>query len=252
MEVTILGSGTNLHPRRAGAGYLVRTDRPFLMDFGPRTLSNLLKTTADRHKIQHLLFTHYHADHFADFIPFFFDAVCHSKFGGHREDLTIIGPAGTKALFGMMLRVFPSFGDGRFRVRLKEVYRDPFQIGKTRITPVPVSHTNSQVCLGYRIAYHGRTLGYSGDAMYDPSLIRLCRHADVAILDCSFPKDRPGAAHMHAGECGKVAREAGVKRLVLSHLYPAADRRNVKLQAARNFGGHIVVAKDRMTIRIGP
>ena len=63
MRVTILGSGTNLHPHRAAAGYLVQTDNLFLMDFGPRTLSNLLKTRVDRHQIQYLLFTHYHADH---------------------------------------------------------------------------------------------------------------------------------------------------------------------------------------------
>ena len=70
MRVTILGSGTNLHPRRAAAGYLVKTDQNFLMDFGPRTLSNLLKTTVNHHQIQYLFFTHYHADHFSDFITF--------------------------------------------------------------------------------------------------------------------------------------------------------------------------------------
>ena len=78
MQVTILGSGTNLHPTRAAAGYLIQTDAPIVLDFGPRTLSNLLKTGLDRHTIQYLLFTYYHADHFSDFLTFFFDAICHS------------------------------------------------------------------------------------------------------------------------------------------------------------------------------
>ena len=121
MHVTILGSGTNLHPRRAAAGYLVKTDHLFLMDFGPRTLSNLLKTTVDRHQIQYLLFSHFHADHFSDFITFFFDAVCHSKFVAPRADLTVIGPKGTKGLFGTILRTFPNFKDADFRITLKEV-----------------------------------------------------------------------------------------------------------------------------------
>mgnify|MGYP003338745424 FL=1 len=56
MRLTILGSGTNLHPTRAAAGYLVRTDHTMLLDFGPRTLSNLLKTGVDRHRITHILF----------------------------------------------------------------------------------------------------------------------------------------------------------------------------------------------------
>ncbi len=188
MQVTILGSGTNLHPRRAAAGYLVKTDNLFLMDFGPRTLSNLLKTKVDRHRIQYLLFTHYHADHFSDFITFFFDAVCHSRFVVRRADLMIIGPKGTKALFGSILRTFPSFSDSEFRVTLKEVGTRSFTIGKTRVTPVPVTHTEHQICLGYRMTYQGRTLAYSGDASYAPNLIRLCRSVDLAILDCSFPQ----------------------------------------------------------------
>src|SRR5574337_1116035 len=99
MRLTILGSGTNIHPARAAAGYLVRTDHTILLDFGPRTLSNLLKTGVDRHGITHILFSHFHADHFSDFITFFFDAVYHSKFVGPRPDLILIGPQGTKRLF---------------------------------------------------------------------------------------------------------------------------------------------------------
>lgn len=250
MHVTILGSGTNLHPRRAAAGYLVKTDQVFLMDFGPRTLSNLLKTTVNHHQIQYLLFTHYHADHFSDFITFFFDAVCHSKFVAPRPDLTVIGPKGTKVLFETILRSFPSFNEADFNVRLKEVGSRSLTVGKTRIIPVPVTHTDQQHCLGYRIEYQGRTLAYSGDATYAPNLIRLCRNVDLAILDCSFPKNRPGTAHMHAGECGQVAQKAGVKRLVLSHFYPIADRFDVKKQAAQVFHGNIIRARDGMALTV--
>ena len=50
MRLTILGSGTNVHPTRAAAGYLVRTDQCILLDFGPRTLMNLIKTGVNRHQ----------------------------------------------------------------------------------------------------------------------------------------------------------------------------------------------------------
>ena len=250
MRITILGSGTNLHPRRAAAGYLVKTDLPFLMDFGPRTLMNLLKTTVDRHQIQYLLFTHYHADHFSDFITFFFDAVCHSKFVSPRADLTVIGPKGTKSLFNTMLQAFPSFNDADFRVTLKEVGSHAFTIGKTLVTPVPVTHSDRQHCLGYRIEYQGKSLAYSGDATYASNLIRLCRNVDLAVLDCSFPKNRPGMAHMHAEECGQVAHQAGVKHLLLSHFYPVAERYDVKKQAARVFGGKITRARDGLTMTV--
>ncbi len=251
MNVTILGSGTNLHPHRAAAGYLVRTDESILVDFGPRTLRNLLKTGVNHHRLQYILFTHYHADHFSDFITFFFDAVCHARYvTKHRNNLTIIGPKGTKALFQSILNTFPVFDQAPFRVILKEVESRSFLIGKTRITPRLMTHTDQQSCLGYRIEYKGRSFCYSGDACYSANLVRLCRDVDLAILDCSFPSNRPGSAHMHAGDCGRVAKEAKAKRLVLSHFYPIAERFDVKKQAARAFSGKITLAKDLMTITL--
>lgn len=250
MHITILGSGTNMHPRRAAAGYLINTDRPIVLDLGPRTLPNLLKTGLDRHTIQHLIFTHYHADHFSDFITFFFDAVCHSLYGGTRGPLHIYGPPGTKRLFGTLLATIPSFSNAPFKVALKEVHRRPFRIGPTQITPMPMTHTDSQVCLGYRIAYQGRTGAFSGDAMASSNLVKLCRNVDLAILDCSFSSRSPGVSHMHAEQCGAVARDAGVKTLVLSHFYPLADRSNVVKQTGKHFSGKILKAHDLLRLRV--
>ena len=250
MKVTILGSGTNMHPTRAAAGYLFRTDRPILLDFGPRTLSNLLKTGIDRHTIQHLLFTHYHADHFSDFIPFFFDAICYSKFERLRPPLTIFGPPGTKRVFRGMFKTFPNFSEFPFRVTIHEVEDRPFSIGPTRIVPKPMTHTSRQCCLGYRLEYQGKTAAFSGDALASSNLRTLCRNVDLAILDCSFSEHQPGASHMHAGACGKLANRAGVKRLVLSHFYETADRSNIVSQARKYFHGPIVKAKDLLQLRV--
>jgi ribonuclease BN (tRNA processing enzyme) len=251
MRLTILGSGTNVHPRRAAAGYLVQTDRMFLLDFGPRTLANLMKAGVDRHRITHILFSHFHADHFSDFITFFFDAVYHSKHVGPRPDLTLIGPRGTRRLMGAILETFPGFDSGTFRVRLREVADTSFRIGETKITPATVEHSPRLHCLGYRIEHGGRVLTYSGDTRRCPALTRLCREADVAVLDCSFPANRPGRDHMHAGDCGVVAQEAGVDHLILSHFYPIAERYDVKDQAADAFRGRITVGRDLMSVRPG-
>ncbi len=251
MQVTILGSGTNLHPTRAAAGYLIQTDQPILLDFGPRTLSNLLKTGVDRHTIQYLIFTHYHTDHFSDFLPFFFDAICHSMFSEVRSDLTIYGPPGTKRLFRTMFRTFPNWSDPPFRVTLREVKDGPFTIGETKVVPLPMTHTDRQVCLGYRVESQDRSVAFSGDAMASPNLVSLCQDADVAILDCSFSSHAPGGSHMHAEDCGKVARKAKSKKLVLSHFYETADQSNVVSQARRFFKGPIVKGKDLLMLKIG-
>ncbi len=248
MRLTILGSGTNMHPRRAAAGYLVETDRPLLLDLGPRTLGNLLRTRVDRHRITHLLFSHFHADHFSDFITFYFDAVIHSKLVRRRPDLTIIGPRGGRRLFGTIIKTFPVFREAPFRTTIEEVEDETFRIGATRVTAQSVEHTPRLHCLGYRLAHEGRTLAYSGDSMYCEELVSLCDGSDLAILDCSYPTNRPGPAHMHAGDCGRVAQEAKVRRLILSHFYGDADRFDVARQAARAFEGRITKARDLLRV----
>jgi ribonuclease BN (tRNA processing enzyme) len=251
MRLTILGSGTNLHPGRAAAGYLVRTDRTLLLDFGPRTLYNLIESGADRHAVTHILFSHFHADHFSDFITFFFDAVIHAKYeGGRRPDLTVIGPRGTIRLLKAIMATFPSFASPPFRVHFKEVDDRAFRIGDAKIVPALMTHVPDLSCVGYRIEYRGRSLVYSGDSQYCRNLVRLCREADLAVLDCSFPADRPGPAHMHAGQCGQVAQEAGVGKLILSHFYPPADHPKVKEQAACRFKGKIQRARDLLAVEL--
>jgi ribonuclease BN (tRNA processing enzyme) len=251
MRLTILGSGTNVHPTRAAAGYLVRTDHDILLDFGPRTLMNLIKTGVDRNQITHILISHFHADHFSDFITFFFDAMIFTKYqGGKRPPLTIIGPPGTKSLFKALFATLPGFSRAPFGVTLQEVNDQPFWIGKTKILPRRVVHSPRLHCLGYRLEYDGKALAYSGDSQYCRSLVRLCGDADLAVLDCSFPANRPGPVHLHAGQCGQVAQEAFVGQLVLSHFYPIADRYDVKAQAGEQYGGKIWKGKDGMTIRL--
>lgn len=251
MRLTILGSGTNVHPTRAASGYLVRTDQTILLDFGPRTLMNLIKAGVDRNRITHILFSHFHADHFSDFITFFFDAVIFTRYqGGKRPPLTIIGPHGTKQLFKALFAVMPSFGRVPFAVRFKEVSDRPFWIGQTKVLPRTVTHTPRLHCLGYRLEFGGKVLAYSGDSQYCTSLVKLCGNADLAVLDCSFPADQPSPVHLHAGQCGRVAREAGIGQLVLSHFYPITDRYDVKAQAGEQYRGKIRKGKDLLAITL--
>jgi ribonuclease BN (tRNA processing enzyme) len=148
------------------------------------------------------------------------------------------------------MKSFPSFSPAPFRVVMKEVTDKPFTIGDTRIVPKPMVHVPYLSSVGYRIEYSGKTVFYSGDTQNFYEVIALCKEADVAVLDCSFPANRPGPAHLHAGQCGQVANEAGIGQLVLSHFYPIADRYDVKAQAAKQYRGKIGKAKDLLTIRL--
>ena len=114
---------------------------------------------------------------------------------------------GQNDFFEAMFRTFPNWSDPPFQVTLKEVHDRPFAIGTTQVTPLPMTHSDQQTCLGYRLEYQGRLMAFSGDAMVSKNLVSLCQNVDVAILDCSFSSHAPGGSHMHAEECGKVAKE---------------------------------------------
>jgi len=149
-----------------------------------------------------------------------------------------------------ILKEFPSFSPTPFAVRIKELTDQTIQLGETRITAGTVVHSSRLHCQGYRVEYRGKVLAYSGDAEYCAGVVRLCQEADVAVLDCSYPAQRPGKGHMTARDCGRVAQEAGVKRLILSHFYPVAERYNLIGQASEEFEGRVAMARDRMRIDI--
>jgi ribonuclease BN (tRNA processing enzyme) len=60
------------------------------------------------------------------------------------------------------------------------------------------------------------------------------------------------ASHTAAEDCGRIAAEAGVKTLVLSHFVPADDPQITEKMwadaARRHFGGRIIVGRDLMEI----
>ena len=250
MKLTILGSGTNLHPTRAATCLYVETDIRFLIDFGPRSLANLLRTPINRHEINLLFLTHLHADHLAEMVPFLFDAVFYSRHQGRRKDLVIYGPKGTARFVHRLLKTFPGFSKARFQITIDELGNKPVLLGKTVIFPQRVTHVPDLVCLGYRIEHQGRSMVYSGDSELCPALIDLCRDVDVAVLDCSFPNQKPGKGHMTPAEAGRVARQAGVKKLILTHFYPVAERYDLLGQCAKMFNGKVRLAEDLMQTKI--
>ncbi len=59
------------------------------------------------------------------------------------------------------------------------------------------------------------------------------------------------ADHTPSEDVGRIAQEAGVKTLILSHLTPPIDSiadSTWRAPAARSFKGEIIVAKDLMVL----
>lgn len=96
----------------------------------------------------------------------------------------------------------------------------------------------------------GRKLVFSGDTRPCDRLVAAAANADVLVHEATFSDDEQSRAletrHSTAREAGTVARAAGVKKLVLTHLSSRHDVEPGKLvdQAREAFGGPVEVAWD--------
>jgi len=104
-------------------------------------------------------------------------------------------------------------------------------------------------------ARHGRTLVYSGDTRPCSTLLEAARGADLLIHEATFSTEDESRAketgHSTAAEAARVALEAGVRRLVLTHISPRYNRDAPELLAeARAVFPEVAIARDGFTVDV--
>ncbi|RMH77480.1 MAG: hypothetical protein D6681_20910, partial [Calditrichaeota bacterium] len=103
---------------------------------------------------------------------------------------------------------------------------------------------HNQESLGFRFEIENRVIAFSGDSGYCQDLIRLCKDADVAVLECSHTDELAVKGHLSPSLAAKVAENAGVKRLILTHFYPDALEGDPLSVARKYFSGPVQIAND--------
>ncbi len=102
----------------------------------------------------------------------------------------------------------------------------------------------------------GRTVVVTGDTRPCQATVEAARGADLLVHDSTFGDEESERAretmHSTAREAAAVAREAGVERLVLTHLSSRYDREWLPLvdQAREVFPGPVDVAQDGWVVEV--
>jgi ribonuclease BN (tRNA processing enzyme) len=250
MEVTVLGSGTSIpSSERASPGYWVQVaEEHLLLDGGTGTIHQFAQAGGRVETLDRVLYTHYHPDHVGDFPHLLF--ALRSPAIGRQSPLWVGGPRGLKRHHRLLGELYgPWVTSLPFTLDLHELTAGTIDFGAWRLTACPVPHSDAS--LAYRIDAPEGSFAYSGDTDFSEELIGLAHGADLLICECAFPDDHKVTGHLTPSLAGELAARAGVKRLLLTHFYPACAGRDLLTPCQKHFDGQIDLARDLMRLRVG-
>lgn len=251
MLITILGSGTSIpHPQRASPGLVIRFNKTtLLIDPSSGSLHRAERHGTEVKDIDYVLFSHFHPDHTGDLGPFLF-ALRNSEYFGSKK-LTLMGPPGLRELHRGLLDFYGTYIHLESeRLTLREMWDDELEFPEWSVRSLPVPHTENSV--GYRFTdAQGKVFAYSGDTDYSAALIELAQDADVALIEAAQPSGLKMDGHLTPELAGKIAREAGCKRLIITHLYPVCDDYDLLAEIRTSkYEGPAEIASDGMRMSL--
>lgn len=110
-------------------------------------------------------------------------------------------------------------------------------------------HSSDILSYAIKVKFDNKVVVYSGDCSYKSkqSIVKFAKNADVLICESSllishgFPIE---CNHLTARQAGEIAKEANVKKLILSHFWPEEDTKNYYKEARRIFN-NVFIAKEK-------
>ncbi len=204
-----------------------------LIDIGASAVS-IMQNYIDPDDINAAIISHYHPDHVADV--------------GILQHIRLLSQKKEKP------SVLPIYGHkederGYSYLEMNNVTKaieykadDTLEIGPFKVTFLKTVHP--VVCYAMRIEAAGKVFVYTADSAYQDSFIHFSKEADLLVADTNFFHDLAGKTkvHMASVEVAKIAKEANVKSLLLSHLPEVGDLEVLKKEAAAIYTGEIALA----------
>lgn len=279
-RLILLGTAGGPRPRvtrAAPAQAIVVDDTVYVVDCGNGVARQLVLANVPLRNVRHIFITHHHSDHNADYgnlVLLAWAAGLHTRVDGW-------GPPP----LARMTELFFEMNATDIRARTLDERRIPLlplvhahevhgggvvmQNEKVRVTAALVHHPPIVPSFAYRFDTPDRSIVISGDTTPSDALVALARGADVLVHEALYDAaaiDRlvasvPNASdlrrsilshHTTAEDAGRVAAEAHVATLVLSHLVPAEDPAVTDAMwsdaARKHFDGRVIVGKDLMEL----
>lgn len=238
MRLTVLGcSGSVPGPDSPASGYLLTAPGapPVVLDLGGGTLGALQRHVDPAEAIY--LLSHLHADHCLDVTGLVVWRRYHPRPRAGRT--TVHAPSDAPLRLGTASAARGGEVDDLSDVLdLRPwVAGDTLRLGSVAVEVARVAHPCE--AYGFRLTHDdGTTLVYTGDTGPCAAVTELARGADVLLAEASWTDapDRPVGVHLSGTQAGELARDAGVGRLLLTHVPPWTSVPAVAAEAEAVFG----------------
>jgi ribonuclease BN (tRNA processing enzyme) len=279
-RVILLGTKGGPSVGKAGrsnpATLILINDVPYLIDCGYGTSRQLVAARVALNRLRYIFISHHHSDHNLEFGPLIYNA----WITGLPAHVDAYGPPGLKRMgedffnylkFDIDTRI-PDEGrpDPRKLVTIHEFSKPGILLANddVKVSTCLVRHPPITQSYAYRFDAKDRSVVISGDTAYAPELAEFAKGADVLVHEVMYLpgveallkrlpnaqrlREHLMAAHTLPEDVGKIAAEAGVGTLVLSHFVPGDDPSITDEQWAegvrKHFNGRVIVGKDLMEI----
>jgi ribonuclease BN (tRNA processing enzyme) len=220
VRLTVVGSSPAWpNPGGAQSGYLVEDDgRRVLLDCGPGVVARLREMEGGWPRVNAVVITHWHLDHWGDLVPWVWGNMVGPGKGKEKPQLWL-PPEGHERIrdFGSRLGWDDMF-DTTF-----EIHDYPegkkFKVAGFTLFARRLPHY-TLLTFGLRVTNYSRTLAYSGDSGPDDGLAELARDVDLFVCEATLERgelDGKPRGHLSAEEAVEAFRASGAKRLLLTH-----------------------------------
>ena len=270
------GGPTPKPNRAAPAQVIIIGDACYVVDCGNGVARQMILAKLRLGSIRSVFITHQHSDHNADYGNLLLLAWA--------SDLTRRVDTYGPPPLALMTRQFLALNDADIRTRIADEGRPPLepliapheittsgvvmQDENVKVTAALVEHPPITTALAYRFDCADRSIVISGDTRPSKALVELARDADVLVhevmhvpsIDALIARESNAktlrehllASHTTTEQVGRLATEAGVRMLVLSHFVPGGHPflpDNVWHDAVQPYySGRLIVGRDLLEI----
>ncbi len=274
--------GTKGGPRVGEAGrsnpstLILINEVPYVVDCGYGTSRQLIAAGVALDRLRYIFITHHHSDHNQEYGALFYNAWV----TGLPIQVDSFGPPGLRRMTQDFFRYEKFDIDTRItdegRVNPRKLitvheFDKPgivMQNGDVKVTNCRVRHPPITQSYAFRFDAKDRSIVISGDTAYAPELAEFAKGADVLVHEVMYLpgiealikrlpnakrlREHLMAAHTLPEDVGRIAAQAEVKTLVLTHFVPGDDASITDEQwsegVRKHFNGRIIVGKDLMEI----